>query len=317
MKTIISTAPGKIILSGEHSVGYGKPALVSAVDLKMTVTITESKTLILDPQIEKAVQSIQKIVLSYLNKEKKIEEKPYRLTIESDIPQGRGMGSSAAFCVAVSGALLEFYGERQFDKQVINSLAYKAETFFHGFPSGVDVSASCHGGLIFYRKEFEFLKQISALPFKIPEVIQKNLVLIDSGMPAEPTSEMIAHVGKRYNTHPELMEKTFIEIEKCTKRMVISIMKEDPQMFFETIQTNGALVEDMGIVSDDTKELLQSLTQYGKGKVTGAGGKEKGSGMVLFFADDMNGLAEYLKEKKIWFALFHQDFQGVHVSTEP
>src|SRR3989338_2438064 len=150
------SAPGKIILSGEHSVVYGKPALVTAVNLRLTVTINEGK-----PQI-------------------KDKKKSFNYYYKSDIPIGRGMGSSAAFCVATAAALLHFYTGREYDKQIINSLAYQGETYFHGMPSGVDVSASCFGGLIFYRKEFEFLKNISSLNFKIPKRIQDQLILIDS-----------------------------------------------------------------------------------------------------------------------------------------
>ena len=51
------------------------------------------------------------------------------------------MGSSAAFCVASVAALLHFYTGKQYEKQVINSLAYQCEKYFHGMPSGVDVSA--------------------------------------------------------------------------------------------------------------------------------------------------------------------------------
>jgi mevalonate kinase len=310
MKHVSFSAPGKIILSGEHSVGYGKPALVSAVHLKLTASLQDSSSSMIDPEIEKAVLLIEEIVIAFLRKDDAIKKRPFKLSIFSDVPQGRGMGSSAAFCVAVVGALLGFYSSNKFDKQTINSLAYKAETFFHGMPSGVDVSASCYGGLIFYRKEFEFLKQISALPFKIPKNIQEHLILIDSDKPTESTSEMITHVGKRYNSDPQMMEKTFIEIEKCTKRMVISLVKEDPQLFLDTLQENEKLIENMGIVSEKTKKFLEALADYGVGKVTGAGGIRNGSGMIIFSAVDKKSLKKHLSSLNLWHTDFVQDFDG-------
>ena len=154
---------------------YAKPAFVTAVDLALTVTIDEGKSTQKDVKLQEAVASCDSIVKSYLSKEKiSFEDRSFTYSYESDIPEGRGMGSSAAFCVATVAALLHFYGGKSFNKEVINSLAYQCEKYFHGMPSGVDVSASCFGGLIYYRREFEFLKCISALNFKIPKHFQRR-----------------------------------------------------------------------------------------------------------------------------------------------
>ncbi len=307
MKTISYSAPGKVILSGEHSVVYGKPAFVTAIDLRLTVSIQEGEK----GEKHQAIDHIEELVLSYLNKQQKVSKKTFSWDISSDILIGRGMGSSAAFCVATVAALLHFYTGKGHDNQVINSLAYQAEKFFHGMPSGVDVSASCFGGLIFYRKEFEFLKHISSLNFKIPTQFQEQLLLVDSGKPTETTAEMVQAVGKRYNEMPKEMEQTIMQIEKITKRMVVSIMKEDLNMFAESIKDNQTYLQDFGIVSQSANNLLTQLSDYGVGKVTGAGGLEEGSGMILFLAEDKNKTIEFLKQQKIEYVPFKQDFDGV------
>ena len=148
----------------------------------------------------------------------KFIDKPFDYKIESDIPVGRGLGSSAALCVAATSAFLEFYTGKKFEKEIINNIAYQAEKYFHKNASGVDVTASCFGGLIFYRKEFEFLKNISALNFKIPKKIENNLLLIDSGKPIESTGHMVEMVGKSYNQKPQFVEEVLNDIEKTTKR---------------------------------------------------------------------------------------------------
>ncbi len=307
MSKISYSAPGKVILSGEHSVVYGKPAFVTAIDLRLTVSIEDGEK----GEKHQAIEHIEELVLSYLRKEQSVSKKSFSWDISSDILIGRGMGSSAAFCVATVAALLHFYTGKEHDKQIINSLAYQAEKFFHGMPSGVDVSASCFGGLIFYRKEFEFLKHISSLNFKIPTQFQDHLLLVDSGKPSETTAEMVKAVGKRYNEIPKEMEQTIMQIEKITKRMVVSIMKEDLNMFAESIKDNQTYLEDFGIVSKNTKQLLSELSTYGVGKVTGAGGLNEGSGMILFLAEDIKKAIHYLKEKNIEFVPFKQDFEGV------
>lgn len=307
MSKISYSAPGKIILSGEHSVVYGKPAFVTAVDLRLTITIEEGEK----GEKHQAVDKIEELVLAYIKKHKKVEKRPFTWNISSDILIGRGMGSSAAFCVATVAALLHFYSGKEYDKQTINSLAYQAEKFFHGMPSGVDVSASCFGGLIFYRKEFEFLKHISSLNFKIPADFQEKLLLIDSGKPVESTAEMVKAVGKRYNEMPKDMEHTLVQIEKVTKRMVVSIVKEDIAMFAESISDNQTYLEDFGIVSKETKDFLKELHTFGVGKITGAGGTQKGSGMILFLAEDKVKAIEYLNKKNIAYLPFKQDFDGI------
>ena len=301
---------GKIILSGEHSVTYGKPAFVTGINLRLTIHLSDGETAIKDQKLHKAFIYIEDIVINYLQKTHVIKKKPIIYSYESEIPIGRGMGSSAAFCVATAAALLHFYSGRKHDKQVINSLAYQADKYFHGFPSGVDVSASCFGGLIFYRKEFEFLKNISSLNFRIPQQIIENLYLLDSGKPVEDTSEMIKAVGKNYNSNPKKMEDCLNNIEKITKRMVISVVKEDTSMFQNAIAENEKLVEELGIVSTNTKKFIKSLSEFGVGKVTGAGGLKKGSGMIVFYSIH-NKFKDYLTAHKISYFTLKQDFDGV------
>ena len=71
------------------------------------------------------------------------------------------------------------------------------------------------------------------------------------------------------------------------------------------------LLEKIGIVSVSTKNLLQELSKYGFGKITGAGGKKTGSGYLLFLADDVDGLKKYCKYKKINIIKFKQSWKGV------
>ena len=112
------SAPAKLILSGEHSVVYGYPAIVTAVGKRLTAW-----------------------------------RKAKRIEITSEIPIGVGMGSSAAFAVATSAIKI---GEMNLEK--ISELAYKMEKKRHGAPSGVDNTICTYGGFLWYRKECENLK---------------------------------------------------------------------------------------------------------------------------------------------------------------
>lgn len=306
MKIISYSAPAKVILSGEHAVVYGKPALVSAIDRRLTVRVIEGNNT--DPKMTEIILIVKKYLR---DKNISINEKNCHISIQSDIPIGRGLGSSGALSVAISASLMEFFTGTQYKPEEINNCAYQVEKFFHKNPSGVDPTTSCFGGLIFYRKEFEFLKTISSLHAKIPKNIANNLYLIDSGKPHETTAEMVQQVGTMYNSKSKFGESIFQKIEKTTKRMVVSLMKEDKEFFKQTITENESLLEKIGVVSSSTKKLIKTLNPFGVGKITGAGGKKMGSGYLLFYGTEKNKLQKYLHEKNISYLPFNPSQEGV------
>ncbi len=306
---ITYSAPAKVILSGEHAVVYGRPAFVSAIDIRLKFSVSPS----LEEAKDKVILTIAQNVKTYLSKQKiAFSDKKFRFTIDSDIPLRRGLGSSAALSIASTAALLEFYTGREFTKEIINNVGYQSEKHFHINASGVDPTTSCFGGLIYYRKEFEFLKTISALHFKIPKKFEENLYLIDSGKSLETTGFLIQSVvGNLYNKKPQYVEQILNDIEKTTKRMVVSIIKEDEEFFLKSLIDNEVLLEMLGVVSQKTKGILKKLELFGLGKVTGAGGAKEGSGFILFYAKKTKELEMYLKKKKIYFKKFRPSYEGV------
>lgn len=306
MKKISYSAPAKVILSGEHAVVYGKPALVSAINKRLTITVIEDKNI--DPKMGEIILIVKKYLQ---DKSILITEKNCHITIQSDIPIGRGLGSSGALSVAASASLMEFFTGTQYNPEEINNCAYQIEKLFHKNASGVDPTTSCFGGLIFYRKEFEFLKTISSLHAKIPKEIAENLYLIDSGKPKETTADMVQQVGTMYNHKSKFVESIFQKIERTTKRMVVSLMKEDAEFFKETMVENESLLEGIDVVSPSTKKLLEILKPHGVGKITGAGGKKDGSGYLLYYSAEKNKIEKYLQEKNISYLSFNPSQEGV------
>jgi len=309
MKSISYSAPAKVILSGEHAVVYGKPGIISAIDKRLTVTLTQDHTFPTDPLIQKITKTVQQFLDA---KKISYNQKPFTYKIVSTIPMGRGLGSSAALSSAWSGALLEWHTGYEWTREEVNNCAYQIEKLFHGNPSGADVSTSVFGGLVYFRKEFEFLKTISSLTLKIPRAINEHLFLIDTGKPQETTGQMVALVGKRYNEHPRTIENILNAMEKVTKRLVVSLAKEDVVLFQDTLRDNQDLLCKMGVVSQKAQEIVSDLRTFGTGKITGAGGARAGAGFILFFANHQAKLHEYCAKHKWDIMKFQPSEIGLH-----
>jgi mevalonate kinase len=309
MKSIRYSAPGKVIISGEHAVVYGKPALVCAIDKKLSITFTTAKNTI---YLDEIFPLLEKYVIDFLQAKKvSFNKTNYTYAVESSIPIGRGLGSSAAYCACISAGLLELFTGKEWSKEEINMCAYQMEKYFHKNSSGVDTSTSIMGGLVYYRKEFEFLKTISSLAIKIPKKIIDALLLIDTGKPLETTGEMVQGVGRLYNEKSEKTESILNEIEKITKRIIVSLMKEDTSFFVENINKNELLLDQLGTVSGKTKKLLHSLKNEGVGKVTGGGGKKDASGYILFYSNNIDETRRKLEKKSLIYSQFVPSYTGL------
>ena len=239
------SAPAKLILSGEHAVVYGYPAIATAVNLRLTADSSGK--------------------------------------IDSNIPIGAGMGSSAAFAVVASALKL---GDINLEK--INDMAYILEKGLHGNPSGVDNTVVTYGGFLWYRKENESFKTFKQIEAKVN---LPKIYLLDTGKPSESTKEMVGMVGKRYSSRTTSTENIFKSIEKTTKGF-LNLLLGGKEEFGELISENERLLEELGVVSDKAKELIRVIEKTGGyAKISGAGGKKDGSGMAIVYYKDIEKIS--------------------------
>ena len=164
-------APGKIILFGEHSVVYKQPAIAVAVSKYSKTYVYPNETIspgeillkapdynnetkiVYNPQDSNLPRGYGKlfhpvwILLREIIKEDHKALLTTGLTIEisSEVPRGSGMGSSASLWVSCAKALCEAF-EFNFTNEKISEIAFEAEKFVHGNPSGIDNSVSAFGG---------------------------------------------------------------------------------------------------------------------------------------------------------------------------
>jgi mevalonate kinase len=282
------SAPGKIILSGEHAVVYGYPAILASVDRRLTVCFGNSGNI-------KEGQGFIYKATNLLRRNLEIKEVTPKLRVVSEIPVGSGMGSSAALSVALSALFYKKY-KKNWDLNLINNMAYQIEKIQHGNPSGGDNTVSCFGGPLLYRKKserkmlFTHLKPTKKLP---------KIIIIQSGKPKETTKEMVARVRDFYLNHKLKVENIFNNLELVTNGF-INFLDNGSSDLSMLIDENERLLEELGVVSANTKQLIGKIKKIGgAAKVSGAGGNKDGSGILIVYHKEPKKLIAFAKSNRL------------------
>jgi mevalonate kinase len=267
--------PGKVLLSGEHAVVYGQPALAASIDLGISVTCET-------PRVKSNNAGLIQKAIELAGGD------PHTISIhiDSNLPIGSGLGSSAALSAAVIKAVTNL-NNKSISQDELFDLTFKCENSMFGNSSGVDPAAVVYRGLIWYIRN----QPIARFTIKNP----LHLVLINSGKPEELTGEVVAQVAAGYkNGNKEIIEK----IGVCTQKIKIALESGDD--ITELVNENGSLLERLGVVGSLGMAISKELRAIGCGvKVTGAGGVEGGSGMIMVYHTDLLSLKSYLAQKKL------------------
>lgn len=273
------SAPGKIILTGEHAVVYGYPAILAAVDMRLVVEGW------------------------------KIGRQTGTKILRSDIPIGVGMGSSAALSVATVAAktVLE---EKRWDLDNINSMAYESEKKYHGNPSGGDNTIVAYGGFLWYRKETESFKIFRQI---IPKTNLPNFFLINSGTPKETTGEMVSKVADMRARNLKKITRVLVKIEGVARKFLKSLIEGNGD-WNELIKENEMCLELLGVVSDWGRNLIRRLEKIGAAaKISGAGGITNGSGIVLVYHRDEERLKNFCESNNLEIFSVKLGGEGVRI----
>lgn len=315
MKKVIVSAPGKIILMGEHAVVYGKPALISAINLRLTAAVSDSsKSIIVADEGEEYIHHI----LVHVCKHFRLKNIPsLRIEIVSDIPIGYHLGSSAALGAALVGAL-SYHLKKIWNPVLINQLAYESEKYIHINSSGVDPAAVVSGKLIWYRKELDFLRSIWQFPFGIPKALN-NFCFVDTGRPLESTGEMVSFVSNKLQIASEklTMEKLFEENERQTKHIAVAIKEEDEKRLIQAIRSGERTLENVGVVSQKVIPLIRQIEQMGgAAKILGGGGRADGVGFLLCYHKRPSQVAELCKTFRYSIRTIRLGEEGVRLEEK-
>lgn len=348
MKKISVSAPGKLHLLGEHAVVYNKPAIIAAVGKRCFVEIapgTDGKIIVKSQNYKKEItldfqdviskfekaqtdweaynenndvnllKSITKYPLDYpliiigqfLDFYKITNIDGFNLSINSEIPVGAGMGSSGALSVSVIGAL-SLYTNKPFDKETINKIAFLCEQKKHGKPSGGDNSASCFGGLIWFKKD----EGVKPLGIVIPKNISENFYVINTGTPSETTGEMVSMVKTLYQEKPECVERILNDQEKLVHELLPTLETGNTNEIIRIIKMGEQNLEKLGVVSSFVRKIIRDIEKSGGvAKICGAGGKTKGTGIILIYHQDLKSLKKVLRSHNLNLSQLNLRVEGL------
>lgn len=275
----VATAPGKVILFGEHFVVEGQPAIALALSLRARVTasatgrpsiLIRSENLGLSreygfpPENDKS-PLYPVAYAAYLAAERAGKNGGIEIVVDSEIPPGAGMGSSAAVSVATVAAASRLMG-LELSLEEISRLAYEAEKIVHGKPSGVDNTVATFGGAIAYRKGEGFLR----LNVDFGDV---SLVLADTGKPRS-TGELVKRVLTLKSAFPTVMEPIYYAAGRLSVEAAKLMERGDWEAVGVLMNVNHGLLSAIGVSTAEIERLVHAARSAGAlgAKLTGAGG---------------------------------------------
>jgi mevalonate kinase len=280
-----ASAPGKMILFGEHSVVYEKPAVVLAIDRRARVIAEKrrDRKIFIDadnlgfsgyfeedvyyPVRGRAWRGRNLAALNVAAK-KTMEylgvEGGANLKVRSMIPIAVGLGSSAAICVATVSAV-----ERLFDaglkQKEISNIAFEGETIIHGKPSGVDNNVSTFAGIMSYDKKngIKRHKLDKDIPFIIGNTKKKR-----------STKKMVENVAALKERNPKEMDKILNSMGMIADSGLGALLNADLDRIGDLMNLNHGLLSAIGVSTMKLEILCHTSRNNGAlgAKLTGAGG---------------------------------------------
>ncbi|APW98341.1 mevalonate kinase [Halobiforma lacisalsi AJ5] len=286
----VSSAPGKVYLFGEHAVVYGEPAVPCAIEVRARVGVEQrsdsklrvhAEDLSLDgftveyggpadgrPDID-ASESLVSAAMGYVDEAIQQvrdvtgeDDVGFDVTIESDIPLGAGLGSSAAVVVAaIDAAARELDVTLEIDE--LAERAYRTEYEVQdGQASRADTFCSATGGAV--RVEGDDCRSIDAPDLPI-------VIGFDGG--AGDTGELVAGV-RNLREEYEFAADTVEAIGDVVRQGEQALADGDVAEIGRLMDFNHGLLSALGVSSRSLDSMVwaaRDADAYGA-KLTGAGG---------------------------------------------
>ncbi len=271
-----ATAPGKIILFGEHAVVYGRPALAIPVSQVRATCRVEAGTpgsgiLLRAPDIDRreylsAAGDDDPLALAVRRTLQALgiaTIPDLTLTVTSTIPIACGLGSGAAISAAIIRALGSYF-RLPFPPQTVSDIAFEVEKIYHGTPSGIDNTVVAFAQPIFFSKG----KPIERLTVGTP----LTLVIGDTGIKSQ-TYKVVGDLRARWQADPGYYEPIFDRMGMLAQSARAAIERGNVQQVGKLMGENHTILQDLGISHAKLDALVSAAMAVGAwgAKLSGAG----------------------------------------------
>lgn len=270
-------APGKVILLGEHAVVYGRRAIAASIGQGLEVRLTEGRV----PRLASPNGSGRLYeALARAARGFGIDGESLSIEVSSSLPQGVGLGSSAALSVALVRALADLLGAALDDGEA-GARAFELEQVFHGNPSGIDNTVCAHGGLISFSRDRGFRPLACARPLPL---------VIAIGRAARETRRVVGALRERWQADRVRYEAVFDEIAALVERGEAALAAGDRRGFGAVMDANQDALARLGISTPELDEMAAFARAHGAlgAKLTGGGG---GGAVIALANGDASALA--------------------------
>jgi mevalonate kinase len=294
MRVTVSV-PGKVTLLGEHAVVYGKPALVSAINRRVYITVEgrddsnikifsndiklQGLSLKLNGEIssfefetwEKKSQILEP--LRYILKALEVAAQHYgkkigaNIMVRSEMPIGAGLGTSAAISVGTVAAYSALLGH-EMNLNEVARMGHATEVAVQGIASPMDTAITTFGGTLYIKPEGTkpFIERID-VPCDFTSVLGYT-------QREETTSQILRRVKAAKDQNPKVVELIMDAIGLLVEEARSCIKKGDPKSFGDLMNINHGLLDSLGVSTRALNEMVYASRSAGAlgSKLTGAGG---------------------------------------------
>ncbi|QLH75739.1 MAG: mevalonate kinase [Methanomassiliicoccales archaeon] len=290
---VTASAPGKVILLGEHAVVFGQTAISVAVDLRLRCKVQVSDNYSLNGHLlsQRPHPYICQAIRLHWN------GKPLEITTDSDFPSGSGLGSSAAVTTAFLASIRHLKGIEPNEEWVARN-AFEIESLAQGRASPIDTSTSAHGEAIIIdskRREnllWHIARDTREWYIHHCQAPGLTLVIGFTGISA-PTGPLVAKV-KRYVDKSTFAREIISEIGDIAREGIDRLRKNDKEGLGRLMLRDHKLLAILGVSCKELDKLVNAVLPFSYGaKLTGAGG----GGSMIALTDSPDQVVTIIKEK--------------------
>jgi len=275
------SAPGKLMLFGDHAVVYERPCIVTAVDHRMSVSMEkrlDNQVLINAPQMEietyivpveeldkKHPKEVNFVLTAIRNFFEKYNVKSgLNIETKSEFSSKFGFGSSSAVTVSTIKALSEIFNI-EMDIREFFDLSYKTVLDIQGVGSGFDVAAAIYGGTIYFVGGGKEIK-----PINLEEL---PLIVGYTGIKAD-TATLVKGLAKKREIYKDIIDAEFNISDNIVSQSKEHFENKNFRVLGELMNFNQGLLNSFGVSSLELETLIYAARESGAygAKLSGAGG---------------------------------------------